>query len=268
MSRPIVALIAIISFGLGAVVGVLGYVTVTGGSGEASRDVNEVVRDLAATATPESSAAETAATEEPAATPEPAAETEATEAMAVEAALVVFRIAQEGSEARFKIDEDLRGQRITVVGVTNQVAGEISVDLSNPANSSIGPLVINARTLATDNPFRNNALRGQILRSSDAAYEFITFVPTSIEGLPAAAAPGDAITFQVTGDLKIIETTRPVTFEVSATLSEDGQTVNGSASAVVRYADFNLRIPSVQGVANISVEVVLEIDFSATRAEG
>lgn len=59
-----------------------------------------------------------------------------------------------------------------------------------------------------------------------------------------------------------------MTFEVSATLSEDGQTVNGSASAVVRYADFNLRIPSVQGVANISDEVVLEIDFSATRAEG
>lgn len=257
MSRPIVALIAIISFGLGAVVGVLGYVTVTGGSGEASRDVNEVVRDLAATATPEPTV-EAEATEEAATMPEPVAE----------AAVTIFRIAQEGSEARFKIDEDLRGQRITVVGVTNQVAGEISVDLSNPANSSIGPLVINARTLATDNPFRNNALRGQILRSSDAAYEFITFVPTSIEGLPAAAAPGDAITFQVTGDLKIIETTRPVTFEVSATLSEDGQTVNGSASAVVRYADFNLRIPSVQGVANISDEVVLEIDFSATRAEG
>lgn len=261
MSKPIVALIAIISFGLGAVVGVLGYVTVTGGSGEASRDVNEVVRDLAATATPEPAAAssvETEAPEEPAATPEPAAE----------AAVAVFRIAQEGSEARFKIDEDLRGQRITVVGVTNQVAGEISVDLSNPANSSIGPLAINARTLATDNPFRNNALRGQILRSSDAAYEFITFVPTSIEGLPATAAPGDMVTFQVTGDLKIIETTRPVTFEVSATLSEDGQTVNGSASAVVRYADFNLRIPDVPGVANVSDDVILEIDFSATRAEG
>jgi signal recognition particle GTPase len=46
MSRTTVALIAIVSFLAGTVVGVLGYITVFAGSGEASRDIQDVAPTL------------------------------------------------------------------------------------------------------------------------------------------------------------------------------------------------------------------------------
>jgi hypothetical protein len=46
MSRTVVALIAIVSFLAGTVVGVLGYITVFAGSGEASRDIQDVAPTL------------------------------------------------------------------------------------------------------------------------------------------------------------------------------------------------------------------------------
>jgi len=43
----------------------------------------------------------------------------------------VFRISQTRSRVRFEIDEELRGEPKTVVGTTDQVAGEIALDFSN-----------------------------------------------------------------------------------------------------------------------------------------
>ena len=46
-------------------------------------------------------------------------------------------------------------------------------------------------------------------------------------------------------------------------VSEDR--IEGSGSAVVLRSDFGLQIPSVPNVANVSDEVILEIDFVAER---
>jgi polyisoprenoid-binding protein YceI len=179
----------------------------------------------------------------------------------------LFRIDPAQSEARFILQEDLRGQRIDVIGVTNQVGGDIIVDVVNPAGSQIGQIVVNARTLQTDNTFRNQAIRSEILRSAQDAYEFITFTPTALNGLETATvALGEPVTFTITGDLRIVETTRSVTFEATATLI-DPQTLTGSASVVVRWADFGLRIPNVPGVSNITDDVTLEIDFVAALVD-
>lgn len=173
-----------------------------------------------------------------------------------------YEIQQEGSEARFLIDEVLRGAPFTVVGVTNQIGGEITLDLANPANTQMGTILINARSLQTDASQRNNALRNFILRSADDAYELISFEPTAISGLPEAAAAGEEISFQVTGNLKIVETTNEVTFDVTATLNEDN-TISGLAVATVLYKDFNLTIPQVPFVASVDEDVRLELQFVA-----
>src|SRR5690606_8727528 len=88
---------------------------------------------------------------------------------------VVFSIVPEESEVTFTLEEDLRGIRTTVVGRTNQVAGDIFVNFETPQASEIGEIVINSRSLATDNPLRNGQIRSNILRSSNDAYEFINF---------------------------------------------------------------------------------------------
>lgn len=251
---------------------VLAIVWFSGGSGEASSTITAPTLDIAATsetsATPEApepvSTEEAAApTQEAAAPTQEAAATPAAPETSASADLTLFRIVSEESEVRFKLDEDLGGNRITVTGITNQVAGDVAIDFANPANSQLGTIRINMRTLATDNEFRNRAIRSQILRTADNAFEFSDFVPTTIEGLPTeSVAVGDDISFTVTGDFTINGITRPVTFDVVVTLAAQDR-IEGTARAVVQRADFELNIPSVPNVANVEEEVELELDFVA-----
>ncbi|UCG23225.1 MAG: YceI family protein [Chloroflexota bacterium] len=182
------------------------------------------------------------------------------EAEAPASVLRIYEISQEDSQVRFELNEELRGQPKTVVGVTDQVAGEMAVNLSDLASTQVGVIRINARTLATDNNFRNRAIQNEILDTG--AHEFITFTPTSVDGLPASAAVGEEVAFTISGDLTIRDITQPVIFNVTATAVSEGE-LAGTASAVVLRADFGLEIPSVPNVANVEEEVELYIDFVA-----
>lgn len=189
----------------------------------------------------------------------------ATEAATEPAAsgLRVFVIDQGASRVRFELDEDLRGQRTTVVGETDQVAGELALDPADLSQTQIGTLQINARTLLTDQNMRNRAIHNEILDTG--GFEFISFVPTGIEGLPASAAVGDTVEFTINGDLTIRDITKPAAFTVTATLVSPDQ-ITGTASTVVTRGDYELRIPNVPNVANVEEEVELYIDFTANAS--
>lgn len=174
--------------------------------------------------------------------------------------LRLFAISQAESEVRFELDEDLRGNRITVIGTTDQVAGELALNFDDLSQTQVGVLQINARALLTDNDFRNRAIQNEILDTGQ--YEFITFTPTGVSGLPVSAAVGAEITFSIAGDLTIRNITKPVVFDVTATAVSDSK-ITGTASAVVLRADFDLNIPSVPNVANVEEEVELYIVFTA-----
>ena len=175
----------------------------------------------------------------------------------------VFQILQDGSEASFSIYEELSGQPNTVVGTTNQVAGEIALDLSDLSKTQVGVIQVNARALATDNDRRNRAIRNFILNTDQ--YEYITFTPTAITGLSGAAQPGQPFTFQIAGDLTIRDVTQSVVFNVTAQ-GESLTRITGTAAAIVKRSDYNLTIPSVPNVADVGEEVTLEIDFVAGAA--
>ncbi len=257
MNRRLLAGIGIV-IGVIVIIGVvlLARIWLVGGSGEASQAL--VAPTLAVDQPTAEPTAETAA--DP--TDEPASSAEA----AVEAGpRVRYQISSEASEVRFTLNEVLRGTPTTVVGRTDQVAGEILVDFGAPSASELGLIVINARTLATDNEFRNRALRSDILQSAQDRFEFITFTPTAFDGLPDVAADGDTVSFSVAGDLTIRDITNPVTFTVAVTAS--AERLSGSASASVMRAAYNLTIPDVPGVAEVTEEVLLEIDFVALPVE-
>ncbi|HSH79412.1 MAG TPA: YceI family protein [Herpetosiphonaceae bacterium] len=156
----------------------------------ASAEVTPDAADAASTAETAASAdptatAEVAATDQPASASAP----ETTEtAAASSSGAVLAQIVPEESEVRFLIDEVLNGAPKTVVGTTNQVAGEISVDPNDPSQTRVGVIQVNARTLATDSGMRNRTIANRILQTGQ--YEFITFTPTSIVGLPEQGAIG------------------------------------------------------------------------------
>lgn len=208
----------------------------------------------AAASTAEATAQPAASTAE--ATAQPAAPTSAPAAAAPQ----IFQIVSAQSEARFLIDEVLRGSPVTVVGATNQVAGQIAIDAANPQNTQLGPIQINARTLETDNDFRNRAIKNVILRTND--YEFVTFTPSGLSGLPAAVTVGQPFTFQVSGDLTIADVTRPIIFDVTVTPTSEAQ-IEGTASTTIAYRDFALTIPDSPAVDTVADQVRLELQFVA-----
>lgn len=178
----------------------------------------------------------------------------------------LFRLDPEASEVRFKIDELLFGDDKTVVGRTQEVAGDIVVKPENLAESQVGVIRINVRTLRTDDQFRNRAIRADILESSKDEYEFAEFAPTSVEASAQTLTEGEPVSVNLTGDLKLRDTVSPVTFLGEVTL-ESPTRLSGSASTTIQRADFNLTIPDAKGVAEVSEEVLLEIDFEADRVE-
>jgi len=204
----------------------------------------------------------TATSVPPTATPAPAV-AQATQPAAPAAADVrTFVIDAAQSEARFFINEMLLGAPTEVMGATNQVTGTIDIDLSAPANTTVSPIIINARELKTDRNLRDRAIRRFILQSADDNYQFITFTPTSITGLPTAVGPGDSFSFEITGDLQIRDRAAPATFAVTLTADSATQ-ITGLAQTTVQRTTFDLQIPSAPGVADVSEDVRLELAFVA-----
>jgi polyisoprenoid-binding protein YceI len=180
------------------------------------------------------------------------------------AGALVFEIVPDKSEVRFTISEVLRGEPKTVVGTSNQVAGQIAVDPNDLAASRVGVVQVGARTLSTDSGQRNRAINNFILNTGD--YEFITLTPTEIRGLSGKAELGKDFTFQLAGDLTIRDVTKPVVFDVTARPVSETQ-MSGSASTTINRADFGLQIPNVPFVANVGEQVALAIDFVADAAQ-
>jgi polyisoprenoid-binding protein YceI len=191
--------------------------------------------------------------------------------LALTVVLVAFAGAQttytlsEGSQARFYIDEVLFGNDKTVEGITPDVTGEIQFDLASPSTATVGTITINARTLTTDDNRRNGQIQNRILESSSDEFQYITFEPTSITGLPETVAVGDTFNIQMTGNLTIRGMTLEKTFDVAVTVASEGQ-LTGLGTTTITHQEYELSIPSVPIVASVEDEVRLEIEFNAVAA--
>ena len=216
--------------------------------------------------TPPETQVETAPSPEPTqpeeATASPAGSTQAGEE--TEGGASIFEIVSAESEARFLIDEVLRGDPVTVVGSTDQVAGQIAVDPGDLSSAQAGIIQVNARTLVTDNQFRNRAIKNRILLTDD--HEFVTFAPTEIVGLDGSGAVGERHSFQIVGNLTVTDVTREVTFEVTVTPVSETR-IEGLATTAFPYRDFELSIPDAQAVDTVEDEVRLEFEFVAEATQ-
>lgn len=220
-------LIGIVVAGLIVVGGGMAYLYIAGGDGEVSQDIGDV-----------------------------------SEAIEGDGEAVVFSIVSEESEVSFTLEEDLRAVRTVVVGTTNQVGGDVAINFDTPSASEVGTITINARSLETDNSFRNQALRAEILNSAQDEYEFITFEPTSLSGLPDSVEVGETYTFDIIGNLTILDATNEVTFNAEVTIVSETE-ITGTASTNVTYGDWGIPVPSAPVIANVEDNADLAINFVA-----
>lgn len=233
------------------------YNWVLGDTLEASAPISALPVETEAVVVPAPVETEAAAAPEAAATSAPV-ETQAVEAAANQGGTVTLQIQSAESEVRFNIYEELAGSPKDVIGVSDQVAGQVVYDPADLSQVQFGVIQVNARTLSTDSERRNSAIRNRILNTDQ--YEFIRFKPLAVEGLSGALEVGKSYTFTISGELTIRDITQTVVFEVTA-LAEAAERLSGSARTVINRADYQLTIPSVPSVANVGEQVTLEIDF-------
>lgn len=275
--------IALFSAGIGALIGVMGYIWIVGGDGTPSTDTTAPTLDVnaiptqsremlltqVANADAEIAALQTQVSDlqagivaevvEPTATPLSDDNTTSPEAIS---GRTLYRIDSAASRVTFTLTEVLLGNPKTVIGGTNEVAGDVIIDFDNTGQSQIGMIRINARTFLTDDENRNRALRAEILQSSRDEFEFIEFVPTALNNLPETIAIGETYPIEIVGDLTILNTSNSITFTGDVTLT-DASTLSGTATVEVAYADWGISIPDAIGVSNVSDTATLMIEFVA-----
>ena len=186
-------------------------------------------------------------------------------AVAPAAAAQVYRIDATQSKASYKVSETfLDGNRIVdAVGVTSAVAGDILIDRTTPANSQVGEIVVDISQLTSDSNRRDNAIRRQWLES--AKYPLATFSNAVISELPAELREGTPFSFKITGDMKLHDTTQPMTWDVTMTLQGDGLT--GTATTVFKMSSFNVDPPDIAGVLTVEDDVALTLEIVANAVQ-
>jgi polyisoprenoid-binding protein YceI len=182
--------------------------------------------------------------------------------LATSSGSTIFIVDGSSSKATFTIDEVLFGSPNTVVGQTNQVAGQILVNQQDPSQSQLGEIKVNLSTLVTDNDLRNHTLQGRILETSQSGNQYATFVAKSITGLPSSIAVGQQVSFKITGDLTVHGVTKTATFDAQVKVVSAKQ-LTGQAQTTVKFSDFNISIPNVPSVSNVGESVKLAIAFTA-----
>ncbi|HEX9990174.1 MAG TPA: YceI family protein [Chloroflexia bacterium] len=176
----------------------------------------------------------------------------------------VYRIDPSRSWAAYRVDEtffDVRGL-VTVTGTTSAVAGEILLDPQNPSASRVGEIVVDISQLRTDEPSRDNAIRRGWLES--ARYPLATFNNATMSGLPAKWTEGEPFAFEMAGDMTVREATRPVTWEVKATV--EGDEVRGRATTQLKMSDFGVEPPSLMDL-KVEDDIALTLEFVAVAVE-
>lgn len=176
---------------------------------------------------------------------------------------VTYTIAP-GSKVWFVIDEMFRGAPKTVVGVNPKVVAEVVADPSDPSAVAIGEIVVKAAffdtepgeepsPLGSEIGWRDTAINRYILDSNE--YPTITFVPDGPVDLSNMRAA-----VEVPGALTVRDITRTVAFTTTVeVIADDRVEVTGWAD--VRRQDFDLQIPNVAHVADVSDDLRLEFDL-------
>jgi polyisoprenoid-binding protein YceI len=212
-----------------------------------------------------------APTAQPAATSAPAEQptaSQATEAPAAEATnpaaqsaagQMVWALAGDGNEARYRVTEQLaqRDFPSDAVGATSSLTGQLALSQDGQVMPDASKFVVDLTTLKSDKNMRDRYLQRNTLQTS--TYPDAEFVPTEVKGLPSPLPTSGEVTFQLVGDMTIHGDTQPLTWDVTAQV--DGGDLTGTATTSFTFATFGLQIPSVMSVLSIKDNINLEYDF-------
>lgn len=188
-----------------------------------------------------------------------------------------FVVVTEESSASYAADEEFfegaverfgvpLGWTVTI-GTTGDVSGQITLDPTDPPTLVSGELRVGLGGLTSDQNRRDQQVQERL---NVAQFPDAVFVPTSMDGFPAGYEDGQTVTFQLAGDLTVVGSTQPVTFDVTAT--HTAGRIEGQAQTSFLLSSFGIEPPtfmnvfSVEDLMTINVDLVLQEEPAATGA--
>jgi polyisoprenoid-binding protein YceI len=184
--------------------------------------------------------------------------------------LRTFVIVPSESKAMYLVDEEFFSGALAkygiaagdsdVVGTTQAFEGQIQLNLDD-LSSALGDnhFTVQMNTLTTDRELRDGWIRENGPRFND--YPLATFRATAIEGAPGSYSEGEEVSFRLSGDLTIRQITKPVTFDVTASLT--GDTLTGVATTRLLMSDFGIEPPNFANTLTVADEFGIEVHFTA-----
>ena len=143
--------------------------------------------------------------------------------------------------------------RASVTGITPGVSGELQLNFGQPGVLVGAEFSVDLGALSTGRASRGDWLKDNAITTS--RFPLAHFKATSIGDLPATYTEGQQVSFQLNGDLTIRDVTRPVTFDVTATLS--GDTIRGKAVRRMQLTDFGIDPPSFINTLTVQRPLVI-----------
>jgi polyisoprenoid-binding protein YceI len=163
----------------------------------------------------------------------------------------------DGAEARYRAREQLAERPLPneAIGKTNSVTGALVLTQEGKVVRDGSRFTVDLRSLTSDIRLRDQFIQRSTLQTDK--FPNAEFVPADGAATPFPRA-GQA-DFQLPGELTVHGVTKPVTLQVSATIT--GQEVTGTATTGVTLADFGMQTPRVPLVLSIEETIRLEVDF-------
>lgn len=175
---------------------------------------------------------------------------------------LTFRVVPEQSEAGYEVREHIFRfpSPQTTIGVSKALEGEFQLSFKhgNPVIEK-SVLKVDLRKLTSDQSRRDQYIRENNLESN--TFPFAEFAVTGVDGFPADAAEGKELRFKVTGNMKIHDATKPLTFDVRAVLS--GDTLTGTGTTFLLMKDFGFDAPDIAGLLQVTDGVTVTVKGTA-----
>lgn len=180
------------------------------------------------------------------------------------ASAIRYEIAASGTEASFRVREQLARLNAPsdAVGKTSAVKGSIVLTPDGKIVADQSKLTVDLSSLQSDSGMRDNFIKRSTLET--ARFPSAVFVPTEVRGLPSPLPTSGQQSFQLLGNLTIRDVTRPVTWDVTSQV--EGDDLTGRATTTLTFQDFGLAKPSVAAVLSVNDEIRLEVAFHMTRS--
>ncbi len=177
-----------------------------------------------------------------------------------------YTVVADKSEASYSVREQLARLNFPTdaVGKTNAITGSVTIKPDGSIDTANSKFTVDLSTLQTDSNMRDNFVRRNILQTDQ--YPQAVFVPTQVNGLPAALPQNGNVSFKLTGNMTIHGVTKPVTWDVTGAIN-NGE-ANGKATTSFTFEDFGLQQPQVPVVLSVVDKITLNVTIDLQKSGG